>query len=171
MCFAEGQRPCRHLPAVGAGSKRWKRPWTPWRASRRGDPADCQCGGGVSAAAVGGGDLRLRPPAGIAGNGRRRNRFADRTVARIPKRNRALPTPPAAAGGGAGGEGWRHPADRRSRHRQDHHRRRGIVALFQKNGAEHRAGGPTGRAAKKRMSELTGMEAQTVHRGAGDDME
>ena len=43
---------------------------------------------------------------------------------------------------------------------------RGIVALFQKMGLEILLAAPTGRAAK-RMSELTGMEAQTVHRLLG----
>ena len=43
---------------------------------------------------------------------------------------------------------------------------RGIVALFQKMGLEIVLAAPTGRAAK-RMSELTGMEAQTVHRLLG----
>ena len=43
---------------------------------------------------------------------------------------------------------------------------RGIVALFQKMGLDIRLAAPTGRAAK-RMSELTGMEAQTVHRMLG----
>ena len=68
------------------------------------------------------------------------SRFADRTVAEIEK---DYLRPLAAAGGRAGGEGWCHPADRRSRHRQDHHRpgHRGPVS---ENGAEHRAGGPHG---------------------------
>ena len=43
---------------------------------------------------------------------------------------------------------------------------RGIVALFQKMGLDIVRAAPTGRAAK-RMSELTGMEAQTVHRLLG----
>jgi len=43
---------------------------------------------------------------------------------------------------------------------------RGIVALFQKMGLEIMLAAPTGRAAK-RMSELTGMEAQTIHRLLG----
>ena len=43
---------------------------------------------------------------------------------------------------------------------------RGIVALFQKMGLEIVLAAPTGRAAM-RMSELTGMEAQTVHRLLG----
>ncbi len=43
---------------------------------------------------------------------------------------------------------------------------RAIVALFQKLGLEVALAAPTGRAAK-RMSELTGMEAQTVHRLLG----
>ena len=43
---------------------------------------------------------------------------------------------------------------------------RGIVALFQKMGLSIVLAAPTGRAAK-RMSELTGMEAQTVHRLLG----
>ncbi|MDD3347798.1 ATP-dependent RecD-like DNA helicase [Oscillibacter sp.] len=43
---------------------------------------------------------------------------------------------------------------------------RGIVALFQKMGLDIVLSAPTGRAAK-RMSELTGMEAQTVHRLLG----
>ena len=43
---------------------------------------------------------------------------------------------------------------------------RGIVALFQKMGLDIVLAAPTGRAAK-RMSELTGMEAQTVHRLQG----
>ncbi len=43
---------------------------------------------------------------------------------------------------------------------------RGIVALFRKMGLEIVLAAPTGRAAK-RMSELTGMEAQTVHRLLG----
>ncbi|WP_295750006.1 ATP-dependent RecD-like DNA helicase [uncultured Oscillibacter sp.] len=43
---------------------------------------------------------------------------------------------------------------------------RGIVALFQKMGLDTVLAAPTGRAAK-RMSELTGMEAQTVHRLLG----
>ena len=43
---------------------------------------------------------------------------------------------------------------------------RGIVALFQKMGVDIVLAAPTGRAAK-RMSELTGMEAQTVHRLLG----
>ena len=43
---------------------------------------------------------------------------------------------------------------------------RGIVALFQKMGLEIVLAAPTGRAAK-RMSELTGMDAQTVHRLLG----
>ena len=43
---------------------------------------------------------------------------------------------------------------------------RGIVALFQKMGLDILLAAPTGRAAK-RMSELTGMEAQTVHRMLG----
>ena len=43
---------------------------------------------------------------------------------------------------------------------------RGIVALFQKMGLNIVLAAPTGRAAK-RMSELTGMEAQTVHRMLG----
>jgi exodeoxyribonuclease V alpha subunit len=43
---------------------------------------------------------------------------------------------------------------------------RGIVALFQKMGLDIFLAAPTGRAAK-RMSELTGMEAQTVHRLLG----
>ena len=43
---------------------------------------------------------------------------------------------------------------------------RGIVALFQKMGLNIVLAAPTGRAAK-RMSELTGMEAQTVHRLLG----
>ena len=43
---------------------------------------------------------------------------------------------------------------------------RGIVALFQKMGLDIVMAAPTGRAAK-RMSELTGMEAQTVHRMLG----
>ena len=43
---------------------------------------------------------------------------------------------------------------------------RGIVALFQKMGLEILLAAPTGRAAK-RMSELTGMEAQTLHRLLG----
>ena len=43
---------------------------------------------------------------------------------------------------------------------------RGIVALFRKMGLEMVLAAPTGRAAK-RMSELTGMEAQTVHRLLG----
>ena len=43
---------------------------------------------------------------------------------------------------------------------------RGIVALFQKMGRDIMLAAPTGRAAK-RMSELTGMEAQTVHRLLG----
>ena len=43
---------------------------------------------------------------------------------------------------------------------------RGIVALFQKMGLDILLAAPTGRAAK-RMSELTGMEAQTVHRLLG----
>ena len=43
---------------------------------------------------------------------------------------------------------------------------RGIVALFQKMGLEILLAAPTGRAAK-RMSELTGVEAQTVHRMLG----
>ena len=43
---------------------------------------------------------------------------------------------------------------------------RGIVALFQKMGLDIVLAAPTGRAAK-RMSELTGMEAQTVHRLLG----
>ena len=43
---------------------------------------------------------------------------------------------------------------------------RGIVALFQKIGLNIVLAAPTGRAAK-RMSELTGMEAQTVHRLLG----
>ena len=43
---------------------------------------------------------------------------------------------------------------------------RGIVALFQKMGLDIVLAAPTGRAAK-RMSELTDMEAQTVHRLLG----
>ena len=43
---------------------------------------------------------------------------------------------------------------------------RGIVALFQKMGLDIVLAAPTGRAAK-RMSELTGMEAQTIHRLLG----
>jgi exodeoxyribonuclease V alpha subunit len=43
---------------------------------------------------------------------------------------------------------------------------RGIVALFRKMGLEIVLAAPTGRAAK-RMSEVTGMEAQTVHRLLG----
>ena len=43
---------------------------------------------------------------------------------------------------------------------------RGIVALFRRMGLEIVLAAPTGRAAK-RMSELTGMEAQTVHRMLG----
>ena len=43
---------------------------------------------------------------------------------------------------------------------------RGIVSLFQKMGLDIVLAAPTGRAAK-RMSELTGMEAQTVHRLLG----
>ncbi|MCI9376779.1 MAG: AAA family ATPase, partial [Oscillibacter sp.] len=43
---------------------------------------------------------------------------------------------------------------------------RGIVALFQKMGLDIVLAAPTGRAAK-RMSELTGVEAQTVHRLLG----
>ncbi len=43
---------------------------------------------------------------------------------------------------------------------------RAIVALFQKMGLETVLAAPTGRAAK-RMSELTGIEAQTVHRLLG----
>ena len=43
---------------------------------------------------------------------------------------------------------------------------RGIVALFRKMGLEIVLAAPTGRAAK-RMSELTGMEAQTLHRLLG----
>ncbi|WP_298032380.1 ATP-dependent RecD-like DNA helicase [uncultured Dysosmobacter sp.] len=43
---------------------------------------------------------------------------------------------------------------------------RGIVALFRKMGLDILLAAPTGRAAK-RMSELTGMEAQTVHRLLG----
>ena len=43
---------------------------------------------------------------------------------------------------------------------------RSIVALFQKMGLDILLAAPTGRAAK-RMSELTGMEAQTVHRMLG----
>ena len=43
---------------------------------------------------------------------------------------------------------------------------RGIVALFHKMGLDIMLAAPTGRAAK-RMSELTGMEAQTVHRLLG----
>ena len=43
---------------------------------------------------------------------------------------------------------------------------RGIVALFRKMGLDIVLAAPTGRAAK-RMSELTGMEAQTVHRLLG----
>ena len=43
---------------------------------------------------------------------------------------------------------------------------RGIVALFQKMCLDILLAAPTGRAAK-RMSELTGMEAQTVHRMLG----
>ena len=43
---------------------------------------------------------------------------------------------------------------------------RGIVALFQKMGLDILLAAPTGRAAK-RMSELTRMEAQTVHRMLG----
>ena len=43
---------------------------------------------------------------------------------------------------------------------------RGIVALLQKMGLEIVLAAPTGRAAK-RMSELTGMEAQTIHRLLG----
>ena len=43
---------------------------------------------------------------------------------------------------------------------------RGIVALFQKMGLDILLAAPTGRAAK-RMSELTGMEAQTIHRMLG----
>ena len=43
---------------------------------------------------------------------------------------------------------------------------RAIVALFQKMGLDIVLAAPTGRAAK-RMSELTGMEAQTVHRLLG----
>ena len=42
----------------------------------------------------------------------------------------------------------------------------GIVALFQKMGLDIVLAAPTGRAAK-RMSELTGMDAQTVHRLLG----
>jgi len=47
---------------------------------------------------------------------------------------------------------------------------RAIVALFQKMGLDVVLAAPTGRAAK-RMSELTGVEAQTLHRllGAGRD--
>jgi len=43
---------------------------------------------------------------------------------------------------------------------------RGIVSLFQKMGLDIVLAAPTGRAAK-RMSELTGMEAQTIHRLLG----
>ncbi|WP_409967872.1 ATP-dependent RecD-like DNA helicase [Bengtsoniella intestinalis] len=43
---------------------------------------------------------------------------------------------------------------------------RGIVALFQSMGLDMLLCAPTGRAAK-RMSELTGMEAQTIHRMLG----
>ena len=43
---------------------------------------------------------------------------------------------------------------------------RGIVALFQKMGLDILMAAPTGRAAK-RMSELTDMEAQTIHRLLG----
>ena len=43
---------------------------------------------------------------------------------------------------------------------------RGIVALFQKMGLDILLAAPTGRAAK-RMSELTGAEAQTIHRMLG----
>ena len=43
---------------------------------------------------------------------------------------------------------------------------RGIVALFRKMGLETVLAAPTGRAAK-RMSELTGQEAQTIHRLLG----
>ncbi len=43
---------------------------------------------------------------------------------------------------------------------------RGIVALLRKMGADVVLAAPTGRAAK-RMSELTGMEAQTIHRLLG----
>ena len=43
---------------------------------------------------------------------------------------------------------------------------RGIVSLFRRMGLEVVLAAPTGRAAK-RMSELTGMEAQTVHRLLG----
>ena len=43
---------------------------------------------------------------------------------------------------------------------------RGIVALFRKMGLDIVLAAPTGRAAK-RMSELTGMDAQTVHRMLG----
>ena len=43
---------------------------------------------------------------------------------------------------------------------------RGIVALFRRMGLDIVLAAPTGRAAK-RMSELTGMEAQTVHRLLG----
>ena len=43
---------------------------------------------------------------------------------------------------------------------------RGIVALLEKMGLEILLAAPTGRAAK-RMSELTGREAQTIHRMLG----
>jgi exodeoxyribonuclease V alpha subunit len=43
---------------------------------------------------------------------------------------------------------------------------RGIVALFQRMGLDIVLAAPTGRAAK-RLGELTGMEAQTVHRLLG----
>ena len=43
---------------------------------------------------------------------------------------------------------------------------RAIVALYRKMGLDTVLAAPTGRAAQ-RMSELTGMEAQTVHRLLG----
>ena len=87
---------------------------------------------------------------------------------RRSRRNRALPTPLAAAGGRAGGEGWRHPADRRSGTGKTT-TVRGIVALFQKMGLNIVAGGP-GRAAK-RHERADGHGGSDGPPAAGDDVE
>ena len=170
------QRPCvpapeqadrRHRPAAGL----WERsggagPGRPDRPGGGGPGAGGQRGRLLPPAAVGGGAVRLPAAGGPAGGGGR-TRAAWRTgpwtrsrprqgITYAPQQRQAVEL--AARRGvliltGGPGTGKTTTV-------------RGIVALFRKMGLEIVLAAPTGRAAK-RMSELTGMEAQTVHRLLG----
>ena len=71
------------------------------------------------------------------------SRFAGKTVAEIEREQGITYAPLQRQAVELGGKNRRHSADRRPRHRQDHHRP-GHCGPVPENGAEHRAGGPHG---------------------------